>query len=322
MKKFPSVVTKLALPSSLRTLAAVALIGTATSSHAALIVGESFEGYSSTADLLGQAATGFGLTGNWGGSQYYRTQDTGLTMAGVYSTGGSLAFPKNTATGDNARAAFAAFSTAPSADTTYFGSYLFKFNNPTNTVPRTFGVLGVGAPTDTVDNAPFIWGGNGYNTQASPVREGPTIRAKGSAWGVPGISLTSGQTYIMLFQFNASAGTTSAWVLNEAQLANFSSSLNAATLNAAVMNTESSTGIAWGGTASTGTAITSMSNLMMFASISTNTAFNYTWDEVRISNTNLTEAVTAVPEPSTIAALGFGLGALTLRHTLRRRRTS
>ncbi len=152
--------------------------------------------------------------------------------------------------------------------------------------------------------------------RASPVVEGgPGIRAEGSPWQVPGITLAMNQTYLMLFQFDASAGTTSAWVLNEAQLANFSGSLNAATLNAATMNTESPTGIAWGGSVTSAGAIGSLSNLIMFGNLSTDGTFHYTWDEIRISNTNLTEAVTAaaVPEPSTIAALGFGLGALALR---------
>jgi hypothetical protein len=153
--------------------------------------------------------------------------------------------------------------------------------------------------------------------------EGPGIRAEGSPWQVPGVSLTSGKTYIMLFQFNAAAATTSAWVLNESQLATFSSSLNAATLNAAVMNTENPSGVAWGGSVTAAGAIGSLSNLMMFASISTDNSSNFVWDEIRMSNSSLSEAVTsAVPEPSTIAALSLGLGALTLRNTLRRRRAS
>lgn len=323
MKTLRTVASRLALTSPLKKFASIALIGAATSAHADIVVGESFSNYSSLADLNGQAVTGTGLTGNWTASPYYRTQDLGLTMNGVYSEGGSLYFPTSSATQNFLRIASAPIAESLSDSVSYFGSYLFTFFS-NGTVPKTVGALGLGNGTETDNNASFVWAGNGYNTQASPVVEGPAIRAEGSAWQVPGLALTIGTTYVMLFEFNASLGTTSAWVLNEAQLANFSGSLNAATLNAAVMNTEDPTGIAFGATVTASKAVDPMTNLMMFGSISTDPSFLYIWDEIRISNTSLTEAVTnvSVPEPSTIAALGLGLGVFAIRHTLRRRRAS
>jgi hypothetical protein len=307
----------------LRSLASIVLLSAAASAQAEIMVNESFVGYSSVSNFAGQATTGAGLTGNWGGSQYYRTQDTGLTMAGVYSDGGSLYYPTSTAAGNGGRTAFATVANPLSEAVTYFGSYLFTFFS-NGAQPRTVGGIGLGESTDNDNAASFVWAGNGYNTQADPVVEGPGIRTEGSAWQVPGISLSIGTTYIMLFQFNASLGTTSAWVLNAAQLANFSGSLNAETLNAAISFTEAPTGVAWGATLTSVNPIGSLSNLMMFGNLSTDLSFLYIWDEIRISNTDLTEAVTnaAVPEPSTIATLGLGLGALAIARTLRRRRVS
>lgn len=324
MKKLPTAIAKFPFASPLKKFASIVLIGTATSVHAEIVAGESFVGYLPDASLLNQPATGTGLTGNWGGSQYYRAQDFGLTMNGVYSTGGSLYYPSSTVAGNGGRTAFAAFTNPLSEGISYFGSYLFTFFS-SDIKPQTVGAVGIGASTDNDNAASFVWAGNGYNTQADPVIEGPGIRAEGSTWQIPGISLTSGTTYVMLFEFNASLATTSAWVLNEAQLANFSASLDAATLNAALPLTEDPNGIVWGGTVTASTAIGSLENLMMFGNISTDASFLFMWDEIRISNANLTEAVTnvsAIPEPSTIATLGVALGALAIGRALRRRRTS
>ncbi len=137
MKKLQSAVTKLAFTSPLRTLASVALISTVTSTHAAIIAGESFSGYISTSNFAGQAATGTGFTGNWGGSQYYRTQDSGLAMSGVYSTGGALYYATSTAAGNGTRTAVAAFSSPLSAETTYCGVTSLPIRPPA--LSRTFG---------------------------------------------------------------------------------------------------------------------------------------------------------------------------------------
>ncbi len=93
MKKLPTAIAKFPFASPLKKFASIVLIGTATSVHAEIVAGESFVGYLPDVSLLNQPATGTGLTGNWGGSQYYRAQDFGLTMNGVYSTGRQPVLP-------------------------------------------------------------------------------------------------------------------------------------------------------------------------------------------------------------------------------------
>ncbi|GAA5483429.1 hypothetical protein [Haloferula sargassicola] len=285
----------------------IPLLGFSAAAHAAVLVNESFTGYTGT-DLFGNAATGLGLTGNWSGSGFFKNQATSLSMTGVANQGGSLALNLVTTSGKQASVELS----APLPTTTLYGSYLFNTTLAASNA-RTVGGIGVGSPGDNDNSASFVWSGNGYNS--SNGIEGPNLRAEGSGTPLPTVSLVDGQTYVMLFEFSATAQTTSAWVLNEAQLGNFYGSLDAATLNAAATDTEAATGVAWRGTA-TGGAVGSMSSLLLFGyTPNASGDIVYQWDEIRISDTSLLESV-SVPEPS-VLSLASGLGLLAIR---RRRR--
>ena len=287
----------------LASLAFLCLTGT---SPAALIVQESFDGYA-VGDLSGQAANGLGLTGNWEGAAELKYQSPGLSMTGVYSSGGSA----NLNSGGNfSLQASASFGAALPTGQLY-GGYLFSTTTHTNA--RTVGALTVGSATDTDNNASFVWAGNGYNSSNS--MEGPNIRAEGTGTPPPTVSLTGDQTYLMLFEFNAGTQMTTAWVLNQGQITNFlnSNGLISSTLNGAAEGTGNSE-VVWKGSV-TGANIGVMSHLNLRGlQGANNPTFNYQWDEFRVSDTSLLEAVT-VPEPS-VSLLGF-LGVLGL---LRRRR--
>ena len=284
----------------------------ATAVRAELLVNETFSGYTGT-NLAGNAATGAGLTGNWSGSGFFKNQEASLTMAGVASSGGSLAINEITISGKTATVAF----TTPLPTTTLFGSYLFS-TTIADTNGRTVGGVGVGAPGDSDNLASFVWSGNGYNNIDGV--EGPEIRAEGTVSFLPeiGFTLVSGQTYIFLYEFNGEAATNSAWVLNESQLANFYGSLDSATLAAATSSTEDPSGVVWKGSITGPFAAGPMSNLLLFG-YTPNAAGNivFKWDEIRFSNSSLLEsAMGGLPPASVVRILNVsgGPGGFTITY--------
>lgn len=255
---------------------------------------------------------GLGLSGSWtGGSVHHNYQSAGLSLTGAYSAGGSL---KQNTGGNTTHRATAAFDAAlPSGQ--LYGSYLFSTTTHTNA--RTLGSFAVGALNNNTDNtSAFVWAGNGYNSTTT--LESPGIRAQATnTWGTASVSLTSNETYLMLFDFNATAGTTSAWVVNQGQLTSYlnSNTLNATSLNAASLGiTEAD--VVWKGSATAATTISPIAYLHLFGLQSNgaaNTSFSYTWDELRISDTSLLETTT-IPEPSTALLGVIGVLGLLRRH--------
>lgn len=304
-------------------LASILLLASAAAAQASVIVNESFD-YSEGL-LVGQTGTGSGFTGDWGlasgfgtgnnnGANFFVATSGSLTMNGVYSSGGKLSF----ASSENQTKAVTRTFTTPLSTGTLYGSYLFQVVADTGTQGRTVGGIMANSAGDTDNTATFVWSGNGYNS--STTVEGPNIRAEGTGTPVPTFSLTVSTTYLMLFEFDATAKTTSAWVLNQDQLTNFYGSLNSATLNGAIGNTEAATGVVWKGSVTSSGTLGSMTNLTTIG-LSSTQGLNYAfdWDEIRISDSSLLQAV-AIPEPSTIAALGLALGTFAVRGLLRRRK--
>jgi hypothetical protein len=318
MKNIPSTASL----QSPRKLASILLIASAAAAQASVIVNESFD-YSDGL-LVGQSGTGTGFSGDWGlaagfgttnnnGANFFSATSGSLTMNGVYSSGGKLSF----ASGEGTTKAVTRTFTSPLSTGTLYGSYLFQLAADSGNAGRTVGGIMANSAGDTDNTATFVWAGNGYNNSNNI--EGPNIRVEGTGTPLPTFSLTVGTTYLMLFEFNATTKTNSAWVLNQDQLTNFYGSLNSATLNGAVGNTEAATGVVWKGSATSTGTLGSMTNLTTIGLASTqglNYAFD--WDEIRISNSSLLEA-TAIPEPSTVAVLGLALGAFAVRGLLRRR---
>ncbi|GAA5483430.1 hypothetical protein [Haloferula sargassicola] len=281
----------------------------ATGLRADILVNESFTGYTAE-NLSGSAATGLGLTGSWNGSGYFKNQPTSLSMAGVGSSGGSVAINLVTVAGKTSAVELA----SPLPSTMLYGCYLFSTTLPASNA-RTVGGIGVGAASDNDNSASFAWSGNGYNSANSV--EGPNIRSEGFGTLLPAMSLVDGQTYLMLFEFNGAEGTTSAWVLNEAQLANFHNSLDAETLNAAPTNTEDPTGVAWTGFIEPGPAVDPMTHLLLFGyTPNADGDIIFTWDEIRISDSGLLDAVVGPPLPPDLEITGVsgGPGAFTITY--------
>lgn len=302
-------------------LGALALLTLATTSRGALVIAESFSGGYAVGSLTGQNATGYGLSGAWaqtgtGPNLEYRT--TGLEMTGVHSSGGSVAQTTGGTANNNSRTATAAFgSSLPTGQ--LYGSYLFSTttHNPDS---RSLGLVAVGPSgsndgTTTADQGTFAWAGNTFNSaNSNNSSEGPGVRAGGSGWVNPGVSLTTGATYLMLFEFNATSGQTVAWVLDQAQLTHHltADSLTNASLSAAGIGTDSDQ-VIWTGSASAANGIGALSHLHLIG-LARNADFAYVWDEFRVSDSSLLESVT-IPEPATAL-----LGALGILGTLRRRR--
>lgn len=304
-----------------RKLTAALLVATTAAAQAAIIANESFR-YTDGA-LVGQTTTGFGFTGEWTLASGFSTNNSttaflatsgSLTMNGVYSSGGKVSFSRQ----PNFTAAIAQkFSSPLSTSSTLYGSYLFSLTADNGTTGKTVGGIMVNTPGQNDNSGSFVWAANGYNGSTNV--EGPNIRVAETGSPVPTISLTIGTTYVMLFEFNAMEKTTSAWVLNENQLANFYASLNAATLNSVAQNTEAADGVVWRATVSSTGTLGAMEELTLLGLSSTQgLAYGFDIDEIRFSDLSLLEAV-AVPEPSTIA-FGLALGAFAVSRTIRRRR--
>lgn len=312
-------------------LAAVLLVASAAAAQASIIASESFD-YSDGL-LYGQTGSGTGFGGDWAlstgfgannnnGTNFFSVTSESLAMSGVYSSGGKLAF----ATGDNTTKAVARTFSSPLSTNALYGSYLFRITADTYTNGRTVGGIMVNTPGQNDNSGTFSWAANGYNSNSGNV-EGPNIRVSGATpttpvqTPIPTFNLTVATTYIMLFEFDATTKTTSAWVLNEAQLTNFYGSLNSATLNLAAGDTESADGVVWkGSVVSSAETLPSMDELTLIGLASAQgLGYGFEWDEIRFSDTSLLEAV-AVPEPSTVAVLGLAFGAFAIRGVLRRRR--
>lgn len=303
-------------PSSIR-LASAIFIAMATVSQAALVLNENFSDGYVAGNLASQNATGAGLSGTWGDGGTgieISYQAAGLSMVGVQSSGGSVI--QTTATGNaNSRTLTAAFSSALPAQQLY-GSYLFT--TTTHTDSRSLGVVFMGPSgsndgTNAANQGGFTWASNTFNNlSGNSGHEGPGVRAGGSGWQNPGVTLTSGETYLMLFTFDASTDLTSAWVLNQAQLTNYLAlgQLDAASLDAAGLGVGDDQ-VVWSGDATAANGIGALSHLKLIGIGRSNNSTSV-WDELRISDSSLFEAVTAVPEPSALA-LGLVSGLFALR---------
>jgi hypothetical protein len=238
-------------------------------------------------------------------------------MTGVASSAGKLSYARSA---NFTTAITQAFSAPLSTTDTLYGSYLFRLTADNFGAGRTLGGIMVNSPTDTDNTGTFVWAANGFNSTSTV--EGPNVRVEGTQTAVPTFSMTLNTTYVMLFEFNATAKTTSAWLLNEAQLTNFYGSLDSATLNAATGNTESAAGVVWKGSVTSTGTLGSMTNLSLLGLSSTQlSAYGFDMDEIRFSDTSLLQSVTAVPEPSTVA-VGIALGTIAFSRVFRRRRNN
>lgn len=295
-------------PSAFRQILA-ALAVTGMTSHAALLVNEGFSNYSDGA-LNGQSASGTGLTGNWSGGTPIQRQSSGLTMNGVFSSPGSAVIRSD----NNTAYKVTAQLQSPLSTGQLYGSYLFSTTVQNDA--RSVGVIAAGGETDDDTAASFAWAGNGYfNASGASAVEGPGVRVEGSGWLASSAALNAGETYLMVFEFNASTSTTTAWVLNQSQLSHHTANaFTGIALNLATLGTAADQ-VAWKGSATRATTPGVMSHLHLIG-LARSSGFVFTWDEFRVSDTSLLEAVT-VPEPS---ALAFGLAAAALV-TGRRRRT-
>lgn len=283
---------------------------TALSSEAAIIASESFN--YAAADIVGVGAAANGFSGAWiqgsgSTSRVITVQETGLSMTGVSSSGGSVVLQAN---GEHTNRAVARpFTTALSTTGTLYGSFLFSYTGVVNA--SVFGV-GLGAANESDGSASFYMAGKGYNIA------GGGLQVEGSGWGNGSMAgtMSANVTYLYLFELNAATNTATAWIVTEAQYANFSGALNSAALNAATVGTGAGNVTAKRTVTNASATLGAQTHLILHGFQGTATD-QYIIDEIRLSNSNLLEAVTAVPEPSAVALVGLGSLMVLRRRRLR-----
>jgi len=315
----------------------------ASTSQATILVSESFD-YTSTstfisgssgptrlsANISGQNG-GTGFAAAWANGGNPKVAASGLTMAGVFSSGNAAQWDlDNGVSGSISRQLSTSVATSLSSGV-YYGSYLFNISGAVGSTSLT-GIGTAAQGSNTSDNkASYVFAGKGYNlsttanTSFTPgLRTNIAANSQSGAGGSytalsGGQSLSLNTTYIMLFQVDPTTFTTQSWVLNAAQLANFSSSLDAATLNAAATGSGSANVLSKGSFTATSAPDIQTFLDMYQAGVSGQTTVI---DEIRFSNAGLTEAVTAVPEPSSVALLLSGLCSFAVIRRWRRRQTA
>lgn len=285
------------------------------SANAALLVSESFSGYT-TGNINNKAATGTGLTGSYSSTGAFSYQATGLSFAYIATSGGSLSISSSAA---NIAGVQIGAIGAVTGDV--FVSYLF--NKPGNfssdaaslvetrinsTITGAAATSQFRAQTNT-DNASSNFTGIGYDS--SPTTGGTALTLNST-------------TYLVLAKYSnvgnelsvGSPGIATLWILTEAQYTNLHTlGVTEANLNALSIGTGASNVFARvTDTATSGTFTLGEGSFLQFAATGSSTSNQSgVIDELRIGTT--LADVTPVPEPSAWlgAAAGLALAALRRR---------
>jgi len=196
-------------------LLAAAAILTISPSHAALLVYEGFNGYS-TGTLTGQAATNTtGLTGSYGqgaGGQIV-AQTQGLTFSNLVVSGGSAANSSTTPSAVGVK-----LDTDISFTGTLYSSYLVQLGSSSTTSSSV--TVGMNTNTTTSSASRYFNSSADLSTNSSPgVSYGSSAKSGGPT------VLSTATTYVMISRYTnvglstsvEAPGQATLWILTEAQ---------------------------------------------------------------------------------------------------------
>ena len=241
------------------------------------------------------------------GGTAYTVQAAGLTFSDLSVGGGRVQVQDS---GGWAPSSRIGRDLSVSASGQTYGSFLYRLESPFDTNNYEVAGLMIGAPGEADNDQTAA-------VYASEWGQSVGTRAEGNFGSSNGAALTQGETFLVLFSSNLTAGaqTVNLWALNGNQFDMFKSgSLTEAALNAAGVGSGSSDVWAKSTVSGTGNPLEATNNLK-FMTFGGDDGMDVSYDELRLSNTSLAEAAPVIPEPS--SALLGGLGLLAL---LRRRR--
>jgi hypothetical protein len=230
---------------------------------------------------------------------------TGLTFSDLTVIGGAASESASLS-----GSAAAARSLAAGTQTgTLFGSYLFQKTTDANS--NTVGALLIGGSATMNDTAAnFDLANNEFGT------DNGGLRLTNSGAALSGPALSTGITYLMAFKIDGVGGssqTLTAWILTAAQYDTVKiGGITTAKLDA--NNTEPGTT-----TKLQSGTFTNGDFLRLFNYDGASSTLVTSFDELKISNSSINEAITAIPEPSTYAlvlgglAMLIGMGRRTIR---------
>lgn len=294
-------------------LVAAGLVQSHSAANAGIIAEESFD-YGSTAGVLAGKNGGTGFSTAWADNQlsgsnplvpWDYTPD-GLTFGSVATSGGAARWTNGA---DNTRAGQANRQLTTSLTSTVYGTFLFRIDERATTSNSTAALL-IGAQTASDGSASFTMNAPQYGTGniEGALRingsEEQFLDNGGSPLSAGDGTVGSGTTYMALFEYDPSLASSQGWILTLDQFLNFSgsSTLTSTDLNSATLGSGSTQVLQRGGL-SGGTGSTDY--LALFGAFEN---LNVTYDEIRLSDTSLSEAAPAtVPEPSTLALACMGL---------------
>ena len=295
-------------------LLAAALGATA---NGALLVREGFDNYAAaTSFTAGTTATNAtGLTGNYKNNNAgtYTATAGGLAFSDYNTAGGNKLSAPFTGGGTSLQAQLSLSTTVP-AGSTLWSSYLVRYStisagpsslSEVRIHPSDAGTGG-GARFRSMSNS-----ADGVGNTFAGISYGATIVTASS----PSSQLAATTTYMVISSFSnvggSGAATATQWVLTEAQYNDFrdAGSLSFANLTARTAGAGATN--AFSIISDTATSLTFGSGLYLQIAGNSDQA---TYDEIRYATT-LSEVVTAIPEPGSMALAGLGAIAF-----LRRRR--
>ena len=291
----PSISLPTASPAKVAKLSLAALaLAAIPAAHATLLSSESFSDYTNATQLDAQTApTVAGYTGNWvHGNTSFGTGDvqsftTGLTYSGLTTTGGSAGVPAAGSTagsGRVARALDSSLTVTSDTATTIYLSFLYQKGAGNASYQCLELYNGINTIDTNSDATRAFQGGsrsNDYNFGVGNPAGSVSL----------GVSDTAVHQFIVKFDLSATPGADRATVWLDAK-------------------TE------------TGGIVTSGLNLAWDTlSLADYSSFTGSWDEIRWGTSFSDVAASAIPEPSTYAALvgALSIGVVVLR---RRRQTA
>jgi hypothetical protein len=264
-----------------------------SSSSSGQTVIEDFD-YGGATDGLSGKNGGIGFSGQWAGTATYALTADSLTFSDLSKAGGSVTISTS---GSFERK----LVTPMPLSGTFFGSYLFRINNPnTSSNGWTVSVL-LGGSGDGDTQATYNAEAHSYNQDTSGAR---VENANGNA-AMPGAPLTVGSTYLYIFKADPANITQAmtAWVLTPGQFDNFKTAgLTESALNAATLGTGANQVLERTVVNATGRTLDAMPYMRLFSSSPMST----TLDRIRLSSTNLNAAVLDVHSAPEIAVEQLG----------------